>query len=76
MKARIEYGEASPEVRKAMFGLAQYLDQSGLEHSLWNLIDLRASEINGCAYCLDMHWKDLESGRRKRSAPVFARRLA
>lgn len=61
MKARIEYGKASPEARKAMFGLAQYLDQSGLEHSLLNLIDLRASQINGCAYCLDMHWKDLKA---------------
>ncbi len=61
MKARIEYGKASPKARKAMFGLAQYLDQSGLEHSLLNLIDLRASQINGCAYCLDMHWKDLKA---------------
>ena len=63
MKARIEYGKASPEARKAMFGLAQYLDQSGWEHSLLNLIDLRASQINGCAYCLDMHWKDLKAAR-------------
>jgi AhpD family alkylhydroperoxidase len=61
MKARIEYGKASPEARKAMFGLAQYLDQNGLEHSLLNLIDLRASQINGCAYCLDMHGKDLKA---------------
>jgi hypothetical protein len=47
VKARIEYGKASPEARRAMYGLAEYLDQSGLERPLLNLIDLRASQING-----------------------------
>jgi len=61
MQARIEYGKASSGAAKAMLGLVQYLSQSGIEHSLLNLIDLRASQINGCAYCLDMHWKDLKA---------------
>jgi AhpD family alkylhydroperoxidase len=42
-----------------MLGLEDYLHKSGLEESLLHLIKLRASQINGCAYCLDMHWKDL-----------------
>lgn len=43
---------------RAMFGLGSYLDQSGLEPSLLDLVRMRASQINGCAYCLDMHTKD------------------
>jgi AhpD family alkylhydroperoxidase len=38
-----------------------YLRKSGLDESLVNLLCLRASQINGCAYCLDMHWKDLRA---------------
>jgi AhpD family alkylhydroperoxidase len=41
-----------------MRGLEQYLHECGLEESLIHLIKFRASQINGCAYCLDMHWKD------------------
>jgi AhpD family alkylhydroperoxidase len=44
-----------------MLGVEKYLRQSGLEESLLNLIRMRASQINGCAYCLDMHWKDARS---------------
>jgi AhpD family alkylhydroperoxidase len=44
-----------------MAGLEHYLHESGLEENLLHLIKLRASQINGCAYCLDMHWKDLKS---------------
>ena len=43
---------------RAMFGLGRYLDQSGLEESLLHLVMMRASQINGCAYCIDMHTKD------------------
>jgi AhpD family alkylhydroperoxidase len=43
---------------RAMLGLGRYLDQSGLEESLLHLIMVRASQINGCAYCMDMHTKD------------------
>jgi AhpD family alkylhydroperoxidase len=61
MQARIEYGQNSAGAVNAMLGLAKYLHESGLEHSLLNLVSLRASQINGCAYCLDMHWKDLKA---------------
>jgi AhpD family alkylhydroperoxidase len=44
-----------------MLGLEQYLHESGLEEPLIHLIKLRASQINGCAYCLDTHWKDLRA---------------
>ncbi len=44
-----------------MLGVEKYLEQSGLEASLRELVKLRASQINGCAYCIDMHWKDLRA---------------
>jgi AhpD family alkylhydroperoxidase len=44
-----------------MLGLETYLHQCGLEIPLLHLIKLRASQINGCAYCIDMHWKDLRA---------------
>jgi len=58
MKSRIEYGKVASEGRKAMFGLESYVRQCGLEVSLLELVRLRASQINGCAYCVDMHTKD------------------
>jgi AhpD family alkylhydroperoxidase len=57
MKPRINLMVA-PEAYKAMSGLEAYLKKSGLEHNLLHMIKLRASQMNGCAYCLDMHWKD------------------
>jgi AhpD family alkylhydroperoxidase len=59
MEARLNYAKAAPGIFDAMEGLEKYLEQSGLEKPLLFLIQLRASQINGCAYCLDMHWKDL-----------------
>src|SRR3989441_5064597 len=61
MKSRYDYTQAAPGAYKAMLGLEQYLHECGLEVSLIHLIKLRASQINGCAYCLDMHWKDLRA---------------
>ncbi|MBZ5569206.1 MAG: carboxymuconolactone decarboxylase family protein [Acidobacteriia bacterium] len=58
MEARFSYAKAAPGAVKAMLGLGQYLHECGLEERLLNLIYVRASQINGCAYCLDMHWKD------------------
>jgi AhpD family alkylhydroperoxidase len=49
----------APGVVEAMLNLSSYLRKSGLEESLVNLVCLRASQVNGCAYCIDMHWKDL-----------------
>ena len=57
MQPRID-PKIAPGAYQAMGGLETYLHQSGLELSLLLLIKLRASQINGCAYCIDMHWKD------------------
>lgn len=58
MHDRIEWAKHSPEAYKAMVGLEQALISSGLEHSLLELVRLRASQINGCAYCVNMHAND------------------
>ena len=58
---RFDYAKVAPGVYGAMASLERYLHACGLEESLIHLIKLRASQINGCAYCLDMHWKDLKS---------------
>jgi AhpD family alkylhydroperoxidase len=57
-KPRIDAHEAAPEAYEAMLALERYLDRCGLERSLIELVKLRASQINGCAYCIDMHTKD------------------
>src|SRR5688572_33454980 len=57
MKPRFNLALA-PEAYRALSGLEAYLKKSGLEHGLVHLSKLRASQINGCAYCIDMHWKD------------------
>ena len=59
MEERFSISKVAPGVYHAMLGLENYLKTSGLEENLLHLIRLRASQINGCAYCLDMHWKDL-----------------
>ena len=58
MEPRFDY---SAKGYQAMLGLEKYLHECGIEESLVHLIKLRASQINGCAYCLDMHWKDLRA---------------
>ena len=60
MQSRIDVLKTAPGVYKALLGLEAYLHQCGLEESLLHLLKLRTSQINGCAYCLDMHWKDLK----------------
>src|SRR5688572_22876264 len=61
MKARLNYARVAAGIYDAMDSLDQYLGNCGLEESLLHLVRLRASQINGCAYCLDMHWKDLRA---------------
>jgi AhpD family alkylhydroperoxidase len=58
MEARIDARRHAQEAQKAMYALENYLAESGLEHSLIHLMKMRASQINGCAYCIDMHSKD------------------
>jgi AhpD family alkylhydroperoxidase len=62
MQARINYVKAAPGVFQAMSALEKYVDSSELDKQLLHLIKMRASQINGCAYCLDMHSKDLRAG--------------
>jgi AhpD family alkylhydroperoxidase len=61
MEERIDYAKAAPEVFKTMFGMHRPLQKCGLEQQLMDLVFLRASQINHCAYCIDMHWKDLRA---------------
>lgn len=55
---RIRYAKVAPGAYRAMSSLEKYVRESGIESSLLELIKLRASQINGCAFCIDMHWKD------------------
>jgi AhpD family alkylhydroperoxidase len=59
--SRINYAKAAPGARDALLHLSEYIAHSGLEETLVELVCLRASQINGCAFCIDMHWKDLRA---------------
>ncbi len=61
MPARLNYVTASHNAFQAMMDLQQRVSKSGLDASLLNLVDLLVSRINGCAYCIDMHSKDLRA---------------
>src|SRR5512146_121393 len=84
MQERIAYGQVAPGAVAAMRGLESYVRQSGLEPALLELVRIRASQLNGCAYCLDMHTKDAraagESEQRLyvlsawREAPFYSER--
>ena len=58
MKQRIDYTKADPLSLKAMLSLQVRVEGSGLEHGLLDLVKVRASQINGCAFCIDMHTKE------------------
>ncbi|WHZ11042.1 MAG: 4-carboxymuconolactone decarboxylase domain/alkylhydroperoxidase AhpD family core domain protein [Burkholderiaceae bacterium] len=58
MTQRINYAKAAPGALAAMQGLEKYVRGCGLEHPLLELVKTRVSQINGCAFCLDMHTKD------------------
>jgi len=62
MNRRTDYQTASPKAYQAMLGLEHHLKTCGLEPNLVHLVKLRVSQMNGCAYCIDMHWKDLRAG--------------
>ena len=75
MHTRIDYTKFAPNAVKAILGLEQYVVNSGIEQSLLELVRLRASQINGCAYCVDMHSADAkkagESERRLHAVVVW-----
>jgi AhpD family alkylhydroperoxidase len=61
MEPRINFFEKGTNAMKALYGLGAYLAKSPVEQKLLNLLYFRVSQINGCAYCLDMHSKDLRA---------------
>jgi len=84
MQPRLDYHRVAPEALEAMYAVERYARKSGLEPKLLELVKVRASQINGCAYCIDMHTKDAraqgESEQRLyavgvwREAPFFTER--
>src|SRR5919205_4650551 len=58
MKARIDLMHVNPGIIHSMLGLERQVQKAGLDSKLLDLVRMRASQINGCAYCLDMHSKD------------------
>lgn len=63
MQARFNFAKAAPDAYQAVVGLENYITkESGVEPKLVHLIKLRASQINGCAYCVDMHVKEARHG--------------
>ena len=58
MEPRMDYAKASPGAYRGMLGLETAVRQGSIEHGLLHLVKLRASQLNGCAYCIDMHSKD------------------
>ena len=75
MTTRIAYAVAAPAAQQALFGLERYVRQCGLDHELLQLVKLRASYMNGCAYCVDMHTKDARAAgateQRLYAVPVW-----
>ena len=59
MSHRLDYAKAAPEGYKAYFGVYTAVQKSGLPKELIDLVYLRVSQINGCAFCIDMHSRDL-----------------
>lgn len=62
MQTRLDYRAAAPKLFQAMLGLEQAAATAGLDHGLLHLVKMRASQINGCAFCLDMHSRDARKG--------------
>ncbi|QPJ64904.1 MAG: carboxymuconolactone decarboxylase family protein [Candidatus Nitrohelix vancouverensis] len=60
MNARVNYHKNSPEAVKALLKVESYLNTSSLKGKIFGLVKLRASQINGCAYCVNMHYGELK----------------
>jgi AhpD family alkylhydroperoxidase len=75
MTQRIDYPKVAPEALRAIMGIELYVRQSGLEPCLLELVKLRVSYMNGCAYCVDMHTQDArvegETEQRLYAVPVW-----
>ncbi|MDH6151257.1 MULTISPECIES: carboxymuconolactone decarboxylase family protein [Paraburkholderia] len=62
MEQRLDFYKANPAAIKSLLGVEERIGKSSLEKSLTELVRLRASQINGCAYCVDMHTADARKG--------------
>jgi len=62
MQPRLDFYKANPNAIKALLGVEEVINKSSLEKSLTELVRLRASQINGCAFCVDMHTSDARKG--------------
>lgn len=62
MEPRLIYATVEPEGYRAITALQRHINNCGLEHSLLELVKIRASQLNGCAFCIDMHTKDARLG--------------
>ena len=75
MEPRLDFYKANPLAIKALLAVEERINKSGLEKSLGHLVRLRASQINGCAYCVDMHTADArregETDRRLATVVVW-----
>lgn len=75
MQARLDFFKANPKAMNALIGLEQQIASAGLEKNLVELVRLRASQLNGCAYCIDVHTVDArkagENDRRLSLLPVW-----
>jgi AhpD family alkylhydroperoxidase len=84
MDARIDYTKASPASLKAMLALQAAVEATGLDPALQTLVQMRVSQINGCAHCLDMHFREATAKGEKperlylldawRESPVYTDR--
>lgn len=61
MQERLRYGQAYPDAYKAMLALTKAVERTGLDPRVVDLVNYRVSQLNGCAFCLDMHSKDLRA---------------
>jgi AhpD family alkylhydroperoxidase len=62
MTQRIDLAALVPDFYRAMLGIEQAVRDSGIDPALYELVKIRASQLNGCAYCLDMHTRDARQG--------------
>jgi AhpD family alkylhydroperoxidase len=84
MKSRIDYLNATPKAVQALLGVEAFVRRSGLDPALVELVKMRASQMNGCAFCLDMHTKDARAAGETeqrlylldawREAPLYSER--
>src|SRR5699024_713010 len=70
---RLDTYAVDPQAFKAVYGLEKYVQESGLDPNLYELVKIRASQLNGCAYCLDMHTRDArKKGEQQRRLDILS----